>query len=93
MVCSFACTGHRRRTDQHEDVEMMFETYLKQVNKNGRDGYFCAALLGALFPYRLFYYNDGSPSVSVRIDPRLRTLLPLGLRTLPSRIYNDRVYP
>mmetsp|Transcript_14195 Transcript_14195/g.20634 ORF Transcript_14195/g.20634 Transcript_14195/m.20634 type:complete len:373 (-) Transcript_14195:1356-2474(-) len=25
-------TGHRRRTDQHEDVEMMFETYLKQVD-------------------------------------------------------------
>ncbi|EME29228.1 magnesium transporter CorA-like family protein (MRS2-7) isoform 2 [Galdieria sulphuraria] len=25
-------TGHRRRVDQHEEVEMMFETYLKQID-------------------------------------------------------------
>eukprot|EP00871_Galdieria_phlegrea_P003219 jgi/Galph1/3899/GphlegSOOS_G2572.1 len=24
--------GHRRRTDQHEELEMMFETYLKQID-------------------------------------------------------------
>lgn len=31
-LSTFKETGHRRRVDQHDEVEMMFETYVKQID-------------------------------------------------------------